>query len=186
MHIRWSHQYATRWQVHPKILSSLKTLDTGWTVQESNPCRGRILCTCPDRPWGPPSLLYRGYWVSILGVKWLGCGTDHPPTPTTVVKKWAELYLYSPSGPSWAVLGWNLPLPLPLKTYRISTNDIMPLMHDIELSLQLGEPCSYITCNNKWNCYARCKCLLILLAQWCVMDITTGDSFLGLCDHDFI
>jgi len=22
---------------------------------------GEIFCTCPDRPWGPPSLLYNGY-----------------------------------------------------------------------------------------------------------------------------
>ena len=24
---------------------------------------GKIFCTSPDRPWGPPSLLYNGYWV---------------------------------------------------------------------------------------------------------------------------
>jgi hypothetical protein len=24
---------------------------------------GEIFLTCPDRPWGPPSLLYNGYWV---------------------------------------------------------------------------------------------------------------------------
>jgi hypothetical protein len=26
-----------------------------------NPGRGKNFCTCPDRPWGPPSLLYIGY-----------------------------------------------------------------------------------------------------------------------------
>jgi len=25
--------------------------------------RGEIFCTCPDRPWGPPSLLYNRYGV---------------------------------------------------------------------------------------------------------------------------
>jgi len=33
----------------------------------------------------------------------------------------------------------------------------MQLMHGNELSLQLSESCSYIICNNKWNCYARRK-----------------------------
>jgi len=36
---------------------------------------------------------------SSLRVKWLGCGTDHPPPPS------AEVYLYSPYGSSWPVLG---------------------------------------------------------------------------------
>jgi len=36
---------------------------TGWTVRESNPGGGETFCTCPDRPWGPPSLLYNGYQV---------------------------------------------------------------------------------------------------------------------------
>jgi len=29
----------------------------------SNPGGGKIFRTCPDRPWGPPSLLYNGYQV---------------------------------------------------------------------------------------------------------------------------
>jgi len=31
---------------------------TGWTVRGSNPRGGKIFRTGPDRPWGPPSLLY--------------------------------------------------------------------------------------------------------------------------------
>jgi hypothetical protein len=38
-----------------------------WTVQGSNPGSGEILRTRPDRPWGPPSLLYNGYRVSPWG-----------------------------------------------------------------------------------------------------------------------
>jgi hypothetical protein len=34
----------------------------GWTVRGSNPGGGVIFRTHPDRPWGPPSLLYNGYW----------------------------------------------------------------------------------------------------------------------------
>jgi hypothetical protein len=28
---------------------------------------GKIFCTCPDKPWGPPSLLYNGYRVFPRG-----------------------------------------------------------------------------------------------------------------------
>ena len=67
--------------------------------------------TCPDRPWGPTSLLYNWYRVFFPGVKRLGSGVDHPPPSSAEVKERVELYLFSPSGPSWPVLGWTLPLP---------------------------------------------------------------------------
>ena len=38
-------------------------LATGWMVRGSNPGGGEIFRTCPDRPWGPPRLLYNGYRV---------------------------------------------------------------------------------------------------------------------------
>jgi len=28
-----------------------------------NPTGSEIFCTCLDHPWGPPSLLYNGYWL---------------------------------------------------------------------------------------------------------------------------
>jgi hypothetical protein len=62
----------------------------------------------PDRPWGPPSLLYNGYRVSFPGVKRPGHGVDHPPSSSARVKERVDLYLYSPSGPSWPVLGRTL------------------------------------------------------------------------------
>jgi len=52
----------------------------------SNSSGGGIFCTCPDWPWGPSSHLY-------------------PPPSKTEVKERLELYIYSPSGPSWPVLG---------------------------------------------------------------------------------
>jgi hypothetical protein len=77
---------------------------------------GEIFRTRQDRPWGPPSLLYNGYRV-IPGGKTAGAwrGADHPPSSSAEVKERVELYLYSPSGPSWPVLGKPLPLPLPLQ-----------------------------------------------------------------------
>ena len=37
-----------------------------------------------------------------------GRGVDHPPLSSAEVKERVELYLYSPPGPSWPVLGWTL------------------------------------------------------------------------------
>jgi len=50
---------------------------TGWTVRESYPEADETFHTRPDRPWGPPTLLYNGYRVSSPGVKRPGRGIDH-------------------------------------------------------------------------------------------------------------
>ena len=61
------------------IAQSLQRLDTGWTVRGSNPGGGEIFRTCPDRPCGPPSLLYNGYRVFPGGGKRPGVAlTTHP------------------------------------------------------------------------------------------------------------
>jgi hypothetical protein len=45
-------------------------------------------------------------WVPGLpGVKRPGRGIDHPPPPSAELKERAHLYHYSPSGPSWPVIG---------------------------------------------------------------------------------
>ena len=66
---------------------------------------GRGFRIRPDRPWGPPSLLRNGRRVSFRGVKRPGRGVNHPPPSSAEVKARVELCLYSPSGPSWPVLG---------------------------------------------------------------------------------
>ena len=43
--------------------------------------------------------------VSFPGVKRLGRRVDHLPPSSAEIKERVELYLYSPSGPSWSVLG---------------------------------------------------------------------------------
>ena len=93
------------------IAQSLSRLATGCIIRGSNPGGGEIFCTCPDGLWGPLSLLYNGYQV-FPGGKAAGAWR-WPPTPSSAeVKERVDLYLYSPSWPSWPILGWNLPLPL--------------------------------------------------------------------------
>jgi hypothetical protein len=54
---------------------------------------------------------------SFPGAKWPGRGVDHPPPSSTEVKERVEVYLYSPFGLSWPVLGWTLPLLYLLHAY---------------------------------------------------------------------
>jgi len=42
---------------------------------------------------------------SFLGVNWPGCRVEHPPPSSAKVKAIAELYIYTPSGPSCPVQG---------------------------------------------------------------------------------
>jgi hypothetical protein len=46
---------------------------------------GEIFCTCPDRPWGPPSFLYNGYRVFPGGRKRPGRDADPSPRSSAVV-----------------------------------------------------------------------------------------------------
>jgi hypothetical protein len=51
------------------------------------PVGSEIFRACPDRPCGPPSLLYNGYRALPRGKERLGCDTDPLPPSSTVVKK---------------------------------------------------------------------------------------------------
>jgi hypothetical protein len=46
---------------------------------------GEIFRTRPDRPWGPLSLLYNGYWV-FPELKRRERDADHPPPSSAEVK----------------------------------------------------------------------------------------------------
>jgi hypothetical protein len=68
------------WDVWAGIAQSVLQLTTDWTVRGSNAGGGEFFRSRPDRPWGPPSLLYYGCQV-FPGVK--EAGTWRWP-PTTV------------------------------------------------------------------------------------------------------
>jgi hypothetical protein len=68
-------------------------------VRGSNPGGGEIFRTCPDRPWGPTSLLYNGYRVFPGGKEKLGRDAD--PSPLLVPWSWKGRAI--PLLPLWAV-----------------------------------------------------------------------------------
>jgi len=79
------------------------------------PVGGETFRSCPDQPWGPPSLLYNGYPVFPGGKERPGRDAEPSPPSSAVGHERVELYLYSPYGPyvlyraSVRVQGWTLP-----------------------------------------------------------------------------
>ena len=119
----------------------------GWTDKGSNNGGDEIFCTCPELLWGPPSLLHSGYRVIPGGeVAWVWPWT---PTPSCVeIKERVEIYLYSPSGPSWPVLGWYLYIVDNNTQYFVAQqkykgNTLLPVHNNTE-QLQLGKQCKGI------------------------------------------
>ena len=64
-------------------------------------------------------------WIPGLsrGVKRPGRGVDHPPPSSADVEGRVELYIYSPCGPSWPVIGWPLPYCFLRSQFRISSHN---------------------------------------------------------------
>jgi hypothetical protein len=67
------------------VAQSVYRLATGWTVRGSNHGGGEIFRTCPDRPWGTPSLLCNGYQVFPGGRKRPGRDADPSPPSSAEV-----------------------------------------------------------------------------------------------------
>ena len=59
-------------------------ITTGWTVRASHPGGARFSAG-PDRPWGPPSLLYNGYRVFPRDKLRPGLAADHSPPSSAAV-----------------------------------------------------------------------------------------------------
>ena len=90
------------------VAQSVWQLATGWTVWGSNCVEGRDL----PHPSLPTMELTHPFeqWVPALfpGVKRPGRYVNQPPPSSVDVKEGVELYLCSPSGTLWLVLGWTL------------------------------------------------------------------------------
>ena len=81
-----------------RVAQSVQRLATGQMVRGLNPGGGEIFRTCPDRLWGPPSLLYNGYRVFPESKERPGYDADPHPFQCRDHER-VELYLYSPYGP---------------------------------------------------------------------------------------
>jgi len=73
----------TTYEWHRKLLT-IHTDPTCWMVRGSNPSGARFSAR-PDRPWGPPSLLYSKYRVFPGGKVQPGPDADHSPPSSVVV-----------------------------------------------------------------------------------------------------
>jgi hypothetical protein len=72
------------WIIVGRVAHSVLRLTTGWTALGSNPGGARFSART-DRPWGPPSLLYNGYWVFPGGEVRPGSAADHSPPSSAAV-----------------------------------------------------------------------------------------------------
>ena len=89
------------------IAQSVQRLATRRTVRGSSPGGTRCSAAVQTGPGAHPAsyTMGTGYfpWVKRTG------RVDHPLPSSAEVKEREELYLYSPSGSSWPVLGCTLP-----------------------------------------------------------------------------
>ena len=69
------------------VAQSVQRLATGCTVRGWNPGGSEVFLTCPDRPWGPPSLLYNGYRFFPGGKQRPGRDADPSPPSSAVLMK---------------------------------------------------------------------------------------------------
>jgi hypothetical protein len=65
---------------------------------------GEIFRSRPDRPSGPPSLLFNEYRISFPGVRRPGRGVDHTPASSPEVRERGYSYISTPSVASWHVI----------------------------------------------------------------------------------
>ena len=82
-------------------LGSSVSIATGYglEVRGSKPDGGEIFRTYPDRPWGPPSLLYNGYRVFPGRKEPPGCDAD----PSPLLVPWSRKGRAIPLLLLWAV-----------------------------------------------------------------------------------
>jgi len=83
-----------------RVAQSVYRLTTSWTVRDRIPV-WTTFSSRPDRPWGPPSLLYNGYRI-FPGVK-CGRGVMLTTHPLLVPRSWKSKAIPLPT--LWATPG---------------------------------------------------------------------------------
>ena len=124
-----------------------------------------------ERDFPHPSRLALGptrppiQWVPGLsrGVKRPGRDADNPPPSSAEAKERIELYLYSTSGPLWPVIGWTLPLPLPLVKGRCNEQVLYPPQVAVESLAGIPQTfilnsmlCACLSLNNIFRLFWDC------------------------------
>jgi hypothetical protein len=88
------------------------------------PVEGRFSAPVQTVPRAHPASYTMGTW-SFPVVNWPGRSVDYPPSSAEVKEK-VELYLNFPSGLSWPVLVWTLPLPFTFTSMSCFAHYILP------------------------------------------------------------
>ena len=97
--------------------------------------------------------------MTFPGIKRPGRGVEHPPSSSVRVKERVQLQLYSPSGPSWPVLGRTLPLPVLFTLQKSVTSrtcnneyrmDFRRFLRHLEFSSESRNHCSDVQ-SPAWN-----------------------------------
>ena len=97
----WNYLYGNITKISEEILkvhvetrrpgSSVGIATALWAGRSGDriPVDARFSAPCPDRPWGPPSLLYNRYRVFAGGKERPGRYADpSPPSSAEVIKRW--------------------------------------------------------------------------------------------------
>src|SRR5215470_11895666 len=78
-----------------RVAQSVQWLTTGWTVWDRIPVGTRFSAR-PDRPWGPPSLLYNGYRVFPGGKVRPRRAADHSsPSSAAVMEQYSYTSIHT-------------------------------------------------------------------------------------------
>jgi hypothetical protein len=117
------------------------------------PVRVRFFAPVQTGPGTHPSLLFNGYRVFPGGKERPGRDVDQSPHLRLKVKERLELHLNSASGPSWSVLGWPLPLTLPIFVSKFDRSNLWHFVWDIlEFWGKMYEKVSILS-EFVWRCY---------------------------------
>ena len=106
---------------------------------------------------------------SFPGVKRSGRGVDHPPAISAEVKERVELYLYSRSGPSWSILGWNLRLALRTRLVAVwSSESVRDTWWKISTNSPTVQSRLLSPCKRSYSgsLHVPYRCVLYWLGEW--------------------
>ena len=109
----------------------------------------------------PPSLLYKGYWISLPRVRRPERGVDSPLPYGTEVKKRVEVYLYSLCGPHAQLT----PLRMFIIWHLVSTSSVghhKVIVQEHKTTLEVETNCQIINIRKR----VRCVWLKISLRIW--------------------